>query len=138
MLGLRKRSKPAGEVSVSRREETKFRDVRIFLVERKMGRSRRSFLTQLARSKGFTVEDFLSETVTHVVSEDRQPSSLWPWLKASSLRNLSMKQVLDISWFTDSMRDGRPVPVETRHLIQLMDLSKHKNGFNSWILQMLG
>ncbi|XP_037829328.1 DNA nucleotidylexotransferase [Kryptolebias marmoratus] len=118
MLGLRKRSKPAGEVSVSRREETKFRDVRIFLVERKMGRSRRSFLTQLARSKGFTVEDFLSETVTHVVSEDRQPSSLWPWLKASSLRNLSMKQVLDISWFTDSMRDGRPVPVETRHLIQ--------------------
>ncbi|XP_039995503.1 DNA nucleotidylexotransferase isoform X2 [Xiphias gladius] len=26
--------------------------------------------------------------------------------------------VLDISWFTDSMREGRPVAVETRHLIQ--------------------
>lgn len=56
---LRKRSKPAAEVGPSRQEETKFRDVRIFLVERKMGRSRRSFLTQLARSKGFTVEELL-------------------------------------------------------------------------------
>ncbi|XP_047458191.1 DNA nucleotidylexotransferase isoform X2 [Mugil cephalus] len=26
--------------------------------------------------------------------------------------------VLDISWFTDSMKEGRPVAVETRHLIQ--------------------
>lgn len=56
---LKKRSKPAGEVSLSQQQETKFRDVRIFLVERKMGRSRRSFLTHLARSKGFTVEDLL-------------------------------------------------------------------------------
>lgn len=57
---LRKRPKPAGEAGASRREEeAKFRDVRVFLVERRMGRSRRSFLTQLARSKGFTVEDAL-------------------------------------------------------------------------------
>lgn len=39
--------------------EVKFEDVRLYLVERKMGRSRRSFLTQLARSKGFIVEDVL-------------------------------------------------------------------------------
>ncbi|XP_014863499.1 PREDICTED: DNA nucleotidylexotransferase, partial [Poecilia mexicana] len=113
----RKRSKP-GEDSVSRREEATFQDVRIFLVERKMGRSRRSFLTQLARSKGFVVEDILSDAVTHVVSEDSQSSSLWAWLKSHSLSDLSTVKVLDISWFTDSMKERRPVPVETKHLIQ--------------------
>uniref|UniRef100_A0A3B5LD22 Deoxynucleotidyltransferase, terminal n=1 Tax=Xiphophorus couchianus TaxID=32473 RepID=A0A3B5LD22_9TELE len=112
-----KRSKPA-EDSFCRREEATFQDVRIFLVERKMGRSRRSFLTQLARSKGFVVEDILSDAVTHVVSEDSQSSSLWAWLKGRSLSDLSTVNVLDISWFTDSMREGRPVPVETKHLIQ--------------------
>ncbi|KAM4729499.1 DNA nucleotidylexotransferase [Anableps anableps] len=113
----RKRSRPE-EGGFSRREEAKFQDVRIFLVERKMGRSRRSFLTQLARSKGFIVEDILSDTVTHVVSEDSQSSSLWAWLKGCSLSDLSTVNVLDISWFTDSMREGRPVPVEAKHIIQ--------------------
>ncbi|KAM9345152.1 DNA nucleotidylexotransferase [Symphorus nematophorus] len=114
---VRKRSRPA-EASVPRREEVKFEDVRLYLVERKMGRSRRSFLTQLARSKGFIVEDILSDEVTHVVSEDSESSSLWKWLKGSAPKNLPNMQVLDISWFTDSMRQGRPVAVETRHLIQ--------------------
>lgn len=54
----RKRSRPA-DATVSGREGVKFEDVRLYLVERKMGRSRRSFLTQLARSKGFIVEDVL-------------------------------------------------------------------------------
>ncbi|XP_041865513.1 DNA nucleotidylexotransferase [Melanotaenia boesemani] len=113
----RKRPRPE-EASISRHDEAKFLDVRIFLVERKMGSSRRTFLTQLARSKGFIVEDILSDAVTHVVSEDSQASSLWMWLKGCALRNLSMMHVLDICWFTDSMREGRPVTVETRHLIQ--------------------
>lgn len=55
---VRKRSRPA-EACVPRREEVKFEDVRLYLVERKMGSSRRSFLTQLARSKGFIVDDVL-------------------------------------------------------------------------------
>lgn len=55
---VRKRSRPV-EAGVPRREGVKFEDVRLYLVERKMGRSRRSFLTQLARSKGFIVEDVL-------------------------------------------------------------------------------
>ncbi|XP_069001342.1 DNA nucleotidylexotransferase [Embiotoca jacksoni] len=113
----RKRSRPA-EASVTRRAEVKFEDVRLYLVERKMGSSRRSFLTELARSKGFIVEDVLSEAVTHVVSEDCQASSLWTWLKTCGLKDLPMMHVLDIRWFTDSMREGRPVAVETRHLIQ--------------------
>ncbi|XP_049456426.1 DNA nucleotidylexotransferase [Epinephelus fuscoguttatus] len=114
---LRKRLRPA-EADVPRREGVKFEDVRLYLVERKMGRSRRSFLTQLARSKGFIVEDVLSDEVTHVVSEESQASSLWKWLKECALKNLPSVHVLDISWFTDSMREGRPVAVETRHLVQ--------------------
>ncbi|KAF7221420.1 DNA nucleotidylexotransferase-like [Nothobranchius furzeri] len=112
---LRKKQKPE---EVSRQEKIKFQDVRIFLVETKMGSSRRSFLTHLARSKGFIVEDVLSDTVTHVVSEGSKPGSLWTWLKDCALRNLSVMHVVDISWFTDSMREGRPVPVETKHCIQ--------------------
>uniref|UniRef100_A0A665UFX9 DNA-directed DNA/RNA polymerase mu n=1 Tax=Echeneis naucrates TaxID=173247 RepID=A0A665UFX9_ECHNA len=107
------------EAGVSRCDEVKFEDVRLYLVERKMGRSRRSFLTQLARSKGFIVEDILSDAVTHVVSEDSRASSLWAWLKGCELGNLPSMHVLDISWFTDSMREGRPVAVETRYLIQV-------------------
>uniref|UniRef100_A0A3B4FC33 DNA nucleotidylexotransferase n=1 Tax=Pundamilia nyererei TaxID=303518 RepID=A0A3B4FC33_9CICH len=83
----RKRSRPA-EASAPRRERVKFEDVRLYLVERKMGRSRRSFLTELARSKGFIVEDVLSDVVTHVVSEDSQASSLWAWLKGGPVKNL--------------------------------------------------
>ncbi|XP_035461974.1 DNA nucleotidylexotransferase isoform X5 [Scophthalmus maximus] len=113
----RKRPRPV-EAGVPRREQVKFENVRLYLVERKMGHSRRSFLTQLARSKGFMVEDVLSDTVTHVVSEDSQASALWTWLKGCDLKNLPSMHVLDISWFTDSMREGRPVAVETRHLVQ--------------------
>lgn len=53
---VRKRQRPA-EAGVSGNGEVKFKDIRLYLVERKMGRSRRNFLTQLARSKGFIVED---------------------------------------------------------------------------------
>ncbi|XP_054654777.1 DNA nucleotidylexotransferase [Dunckerocampus dactyliophorus] len=113
---LRKRSKPAS-VTVPR-HEVKFEEVRLYLVERKMGSSRRGFLTQLARSKGFIVDDILSDAITHVVTEDSGASSLWAWLKGCGLKNLSKMQVLHISWFTDSMRAGRPAAVENRHLIQ--------------------
>lgn len=37
----------------------KFPSVVIFLLERKMGASRRTFLSQLGRSKGFKVEELL-------------------------------------------------------------------------------
>lgn len=57
-LRMKKRSRPV-EAAGPGCEEVKFGDVRLYLVERKMGCSRRSFLTQLARSKGFIVEDVL-------------------------------------------------------------------------------
>ncbi|XP_034040877.1 DNA nucleotidylexotransferase [Thalassophryne amazonica] len=106
------------DTGVHGRDGVKFQDVKLYLVERKMGHSRRSFLTQLARSKGFIVEDVLSDEITHVVSEDCQASVLWAWLKGCGLKDGDTLQVLDISWFTDSMKAGRPVAVETRHLIK--------------------
>ncbi|TWW77979.1 DNA nucleotidylexotransferase [Takifugu flavidus] len=193
---MRKRPRPE-EVARPGREDVKFRDVRLYLVEMKMGRSRRSFLTQLARSKGFMVEEVLrqvqfegsgpgqnlesascldvlqplealkgqlptswcqrapssplqgrgdgstapptaegrnfcqmsrkcrlsalfprSNRVTHVVSESSQAPVLWAWLKERAPQDLPNMHVVNITWFTDSMRESRPVAVETQHLIQ--------------------
>uniref|UniRef100_A0A672HH56 DNA-directed DNA/RNA polymerase mu n=1 Tax=Salarias fasciatus TaxID=181472 RepID=A0A672HH56_SALFA len=119
---MRKKPRPQAG-GVPGREEVRFQGVRLYLVERKMGRSRRSFLTQLARSKGFMVEDVLSDAVTHVVSEDCQASSLWTWLRGRDVKNLPAMHVLGISWFTDSMKEGKPVAVETRHLIEVYGTS---------------
>lgn len=56
-----------------------------------------------------------------MVSENQrnQASSLWKWLKERAPNNLPNMHVLDITWFTDSMRERRPVAVETRHLIEV-------------------
>uniref|UniRef100_A0A672ST22 BRCT domain-containing protein n=1 Tax=Sinocyclocheilus grahami TaxID=75366 RepID=A0A672ST22_SINGR len=89
---------------VGGREEVKFRDVRLFLVERRMGKSRRNFLSNLARSKGFCVDDALR----YVTQKTTQ------WMTPET----HDKHVLHISWFTESMSAGRPVPVEIRHYIQ--------------------
>ncbi|XP_055018771.1 DNA nucleotidylexotransferase isoform X2 [Boleophthalmus pectinirostris] len=104
--------------SSSSSKNVKFGDIRLYFVEKKMGRSRRSFLSQLATSKGFIVEEMLSDEVTHVIAEDNDAASLWAWLKGRGLNSLPMMHVVDISWFTESMKDGRPVAMETRHLIQ--------------------
>lgn len=54
-----------------------------------------------------------------MVSENSQASVLWAWLKESGPAGLPAMHVVNITWFTDSMREGRPVAVETRHLIQV-------------------
>uniref|UniRef100_A0A4W4EKP5 BRCT domain-containing protein n=1 Tax=Electrophorus electricus TaxID=8005 RepID=A0A4W4EKP5_ELEEL len=91
------------------KQETKFRDVIMYLVERRMGKSRRMFLTSLARSKGFCVEDTLSDKVTHIIAEANPAHELWSWLHGQSLTDPDSTNVLDISWFTESMEAGRPV-----------------------------
>ncbi|KAJ8014531.1 hypothetical protein DPEC_G00041190 [Dallia pectoralis] len=118
MLPRLKKRSGAVEAGTPGRGEVKFKEVMVYLVEKKMGKSRRSFLTSLARSKGFRVEDVLSDEVTHVVAENNQAGGLWSWLRGRGLKDVSRMQVLDISWFTDSMREGRPVTVESRHHIQ--------------------
>lgn len=62
------------------RKEMKFKEVTLYLVERRMGKSRRNFLTTLARSKGFTVED----TLRYVSSTQLflKNSKVTKWLKA--------------------------------------------------------
>lgn len=60
-----------------------------------------------------------SNRVTHVVSESSQASALWAWLKERAPEDLPSMHVVNITWFTDSMRESRPVAVETRHLIQV-------------------
>uniref|UniRef100_A0AAY4EMS4 BRCT domain-containing protein n=1 Tax=Denticeps clupeoides TaxID=299321 RepID=A0AAY4EMS4_9TELE len=115
---VRKRSRP-GEAHGQGSHEVRFTKVTIYLVERRMGRSRRRILTNLARSKGFYVEDILSGTVTHIVAEGNPAMELWLWLRAQGLPLPARLEVLDISWFTESMQAGEPVPVETRHRIQV-------------------
>ncbi|XP_058236370.1 DNA nucleotidylexotransferase [Hemibagrus wyckioides] len=114
---LRKRRQP--ELSCAQpQKEMKFREVTVYLVERRMGKSRRNFLTGLARSKGFCVDNALSSKVTHIVAEDNPAHELWPWLQEQGVANLDKMNVLDISWFTQSMRAGQPIPVEVQHRIQ--------------------
>lgn len=44
---------------------------------------------------------------------------LWAWLKDRAPDDLPNMHVVNITWFTDSMRERRPVAVETRHRIQV-------------------
>ncbi|XP_030628137.1 DNA nucleotidylexotransferase [Chanos chanos] len=114
---VRKRRRP--EMTPARvQHEVRFEGVTLYLVERRMGSSRRNFLTHLARSKGFCVHDILSSEVTHIVAEGNPAEELWSWLEEHHLRDMCNLHVLDIRWFTESMQAGRPVAVETRHYIQ--------------------
>ncbi|XP_048865746.1 DNA nucleotidylexotransferase isoform X2 [Brienomyrus brachyistius] len=113
-----KKRKRQTEQSLQVQHEVKFRDMTIYLVERKMGSSRRTFLTNLARKKGFYVQYDLSNEVTHVVAEDNEAQELRAWLLDHGLKDKASVQLLDITWFTESMAAGRPVVVESRHRIQ--------------------
>ncbi|KAF4090526.1 hypothetical protein AMELA_G00052940 [Ameiurus melas] len=114
---LRKRRQPE-LTSAQPQKEMKFREATVYLVERRMGKSRRNFLTSLARSKGFSVDNTLSSKVTHIVAEDNPAHELWPWLQEQGIADLGKMNVLDIAWFTQSMKAGRPIPVEVQHRIQ--------------------
>nr|XP_023679905.1 DNA nucleotidylexotransferase-like [Paramormyrops kingsleyae] len=113
-----KKRKRQPEQNLQVQHEVKFRDATIYLVERKMGSSRRTFLTNLARNKGFCVQNDLSNEVTHVVAEDNEAQELQAWLHNHGLKDQASVQLLDITWFTESMAAGRPVVVESRHRIQ--------------------
>ncbi|XP_049460426.1 DNA-directed DNA/RNA polymerase mu [Epinephelus fuscoguttatus] len=97
--------------------ESKFPQVVLFLLERKMGASRRAFLSQLGRKKGFTVEELFSERVTHVISENNSGDEVRTWL-TSQFEGRTPAHLLDISWYTESMSAGRPVEVLDRHKLQ--------------------
>uniref|UniRef100_A0A4W3JJY2 DNA nucleotidylexotransferase n=1 Tax=Callorhinchus milii TaxID=7868 RepID=A0A4W3JJY2_CALMI len=96
----------------------KFQGLNIFIVERKMGSTRRTFLMDLARKKGFRVNDKLSDAVTHIVAENNSWNEIWDWLQIHKLSNTNTLEMLDISWFTDSMGAGKPVDIQERHRLQ--------------------
>nr|XP_019587236.1 PREDICTED: DNA-directed DNA/RNA polymerase mu isoform X3 [Rhinolophus sinicus] len=99
-----------------------FPGVTIYLAEPRMGRSRRAFLTRLALSKGFRVLDAYSSEVTHVVMEQTSAEDAVCWLESRAAPlppGCASPALLDISWFTESMAAGQPVPVECRHRLEV-------------------
>ncbi|XP_042370198.1 DNA nucleotidylexotransferase-like isoform X1 [Plectropomus leopardus] len=58
-----------------------------------------------------------SESVTHVISENNSGDEVRAWLD-SQVKGQTDAQLLDISWYTESMRAGRPVDVLDRHKLQ--------------------
>nr|CAC38040.1 DNA polymerase mu [Mus musculus] len=104
----------------------RFPDVAIYLAEPRMGRSRRAFLTRLARSKGFRVLDAYSSKVTHVVMEGTSAKEAICWQKNMDALPTGCPQpaLLDISWFTESMAAGQPVREEGRHHLEVAEPRK--------------
>ncbi|KAL0618977.1 DNA-directed DNA/RNA polymerase mu [Plecturocebus cupreus] len=125
MLPKRRRARvgsPRGDAASSTLPSTLFPGVAIYLVERHMGRSRRAFLTRLARSKGFRVLDSCSSEVTHVVMEQTSAEEAISWQEhrmAAAPPGCSPPALLDISWLTESLAAGQPVPVECRHHLEV-------------------
>nr|XP_020511783.1 DNA-directed DNA/RNA polymerase mu [Labrus bergylta] len=99
-------------------DNVKFPQFILFLLERKMGASRRRFLSQLGTKKGFQVEEKFSESVTHVISESNSAAEVRTWLDSQAGAHTPSVHLLDISWFTESMRAGRPVQILHGHKLQ--------------------
>ncbi|XP_029460147.1 DNA-directed DNA/RNA polymerase mu [Rhinatrema bivittatum] len=105
----------------------KFPDIGLFLVERKMGSSRRGFLTALARRKGFRVEEIYSDAVTHVIAEQNSGAEVMQWLEKQPGRREEgiSPTLLHVGWFTECMAAGVPVRIEPRHLLERPQVQLH-------------
>ncbi|XP_050639370.1 DNA-directed DNA/RNA polymerase mu isoform X2 [Macaca thibetana thibetana] len=125
MLPKRRRARvrsPSGDAASSTPPSTRFPGVAIYLVEPRMGRSRRAFLTRLARSKGFRVLDACSSEATHVVMEQTSAEEAVSWQErrmTAAPPDCTPPALLDISWLTESLAAGQPVPVECRHRLEV-------------------
>ncbi|MBN3321310.1 DPOLM polymerase, partial [Atractosteus spatula] len=130
MVPLKRRKTVRNDVNCERNEVIKFPDVVIFLLERKMGASRRAFLTRLGRNKGFRVEDCYSDAVTHVVSENNMGDEVVDWLDRQIPGGWTPRPVhlLDISWFTESMGAARPLDVQDAHRLKVKSVSQADGG----------
>ncbi|XP_043358983.1 DNA-directed DNA/RNA polymerase mu isoform X2 [Dermochelys coriacea] len=121
-------SPPAGPPGPGR-----FPAVVLCLVEKRMGASRRAFLTQLAQAKGFRVDRAYSAAVTHVVSEQNSGDEVAQWLEQQreECGAGGDPALLDISWFTESMGAGQPVEIESRHrLREALETLAEEAGFS--------
>ncbi|KAJ7305224.1 hypothetical protein JRQ81_011135 [Phrynocephalus forsythii] len=128
-----KKRRPRGQPEAPLPEHpVRFPGVVLCLVEKRMGTSRKAFLSNLARSKGFCVEEPTSERVTHVVSEGISGDEAAEWLQRkqggcvdAGRRNPAL---LDINWFSESMRASRPVGIEPRHCLRVTASAEEAQG----------
>ncbi|NXC42916.1 TDT nucleotidylexotransferase, partial [Penelope pileata] len=124
VVSQRKRQKGMPSPKLFCSYEIKFSKLVIFIMQRKMGMTRRTFLMELARSKGFRVENELSDSVTHIVAENNSYPEVLDWLRGQAVSDSSRFELLDISWLTACMEAGRPVDTEmkyrlvVRHILQ--------------------
>ncbi|NXW27041.1 TDT nucleotidylexotransferase, partial [Phaetusa simplex] len=122
-----KRQKGMHSPDLSRSYEIKFNKFVIFIMQRKMGMTRRTFLMELARRKGFRVENELSDSVTHIVAENNSYLEVLDWLRGQAVGDSSRFELLDISWFTACMEAGRPVDSEMKYRLMEQDQSPPLN-----------
>uniref|UniRef100_A0A8C3JS95 DNA nucleotidylexotransferase n=1 Tax=Calidris pygmaea TaxID=425635 RepID=A0A8C3JS95_9CHAR len=115
VFSQRKRQKEMHSPNLSCSYEIKFSNLVIFIIQRKMGMTRRTFLMELARRKGFRVESELSDSVTHIVAENNSYLEVLDWLRGQTVGDSSRFELLDISWFTACMEAGRPVDSEVKY-----------------------
>ncbi|XP_039927138.1 DNA nucleotidylexotransferase isoform X4 [Hirundo rustica] len=115
VISQRKRQKGLYSPKLSCSYEIKFSNFVIFIMQRKMGMTRRMFLMELGRRKGFRVESELSDSVTHIVAENNSYLEVLDWLKGQAVGDSSRFELLDISWFTACMEAGRPVDAEMKY-----------------------
>ncbi|KAM6266241.1 DNA nucleotidylexotransferase [Porphyrio hochstetteri] len=123
VFSQRKRQKGVGSPKLSCSYEVKYNKFVIFIMQRKMGMTRRAFLMDLARKKGFRVESELSDSVTHIVSENNSYLEVLEWLRGQAVADSSRFELLDISWFTACMEAGRPVDSELKYHLMEQDES---------------
>ncbi|KFO70965.1 DNA nucleotidylexotransferase [Cuculus canorus] len=123
----RKRQKGMHSPGLSCSYEIKFNKFVIFIMQRKMGMTRRTFLMELARRKGFRVESELSDSVTHIVAENNTYPEVLDWLRGQSVGDISRFELLDISWFTACMEAGRPVDSEMKYRL----MEKNSSSLNT-------
>ncbi|XP_026876186.2 DNA-directed DNA/RNA polymerase mu isoform X4 [Electrophorus electricus] len=123
MVPLKRRKVTHPQTPDQHGETCKFNDVAIFIIERKMGASRKSFLTQLGRSKGFRIEESYSPSVTHVVSENNTGDEVQAWItneteEKDEKASICSLHLLDISWLTESIAAESPLQVQDRHRLK--------------------
>ncbi|NXL10177.1 TDT nucleotidylexotransferase, partial [Mesembrinibis cayennensis] len=127
VFSQRKRQKGMHSPNHSCSYEIKFNKFVIFIMQRKMGMTRRTFLMELARRKGFRVESELSDSVTHIVAENNSYPEVLDWLRGQAVGDSSRFELLDISWFTACMEAGRPVDSEMKYRLMEQDQSPPLN-----------
>ncbi|NXI41837.1 TDT nucleotidylexotransferase, partial [Galbula dea] len=121
VFSQRKRQKGVHSPNLSCSYEIKFNKFVIFIMQRKMGMTRRTFLMELARRRGFRVESELSDSVTHIVAENNSYPEVLDWLRGQAIGDSSRFELLDISWLTACMEAGRPVDLEMKYRLKEQD-----------------